>query len=108
MLRRQVGIFLHHFQRLPASQLLQYEQGRAGSDMPARPGVPQVMDAEILDTGCDEGPGKNSRASTCFTGAPVGPARHQQPNAYQQSQAASCAGAGAILGAGMSAAAMFF
>lgn len=62
--------------------------------MPARPGVPQVMEAEILDTGCGEGPGKNSRALTCFTGAPVGRVKTLTPlgRAFSTSSASLLSG----------------
>lgn len=40
--------------------------------MPARPGVTQVMEAEILDPGFGEGPRKNSRIGLLFTSALVG------------------------------------
>jgi hypothetical protein len=52
------------------------------------------MEAEILDTGCGEGPGKNSRASTCFTGAPVGRVKTLTPlgRAFSTSSASLLSG----------------
>lgn len=45
----QVGILLHHLDRLPAAELLQHVKGRAALDVPGRPGVAPVMKGEILD-----------------------------------------------------------
>ena len=45
----QVRITPYHLRRFPTAQLLQYMQRCALLYMPARPGLPQVMPAEILD-----------------------------------------------------------
>ena len=41
----------HHVRTLPATHLLQCEQRSARLHVPARPGMPQVMPAKILDPG---------------------------------------------------------
>src|SRR5262245_46099167 len=41
----------HHLVRGPATELLEHRRGRTGLDMPARPGVSQVMPAKVLDAG---------------------------------------------------------
>ena len=51
MLRREVRVTPHHLGTLPASQLLQGVQGRPVLHMPARPGMPQIVPAEVLNTG---------------------------------------------------------
>lgn len=49
MVSRQVRILLHHLRRRPSAQLLQYVLRGAFLNVPACPGVPEVMPAEILD-----------------------------------------------------------
>src|SRR5665213_3743124 len=49
MFGRKVRIAPHHLRTLPSAQLLQCMQRRAMLHMPARPGVPQVVPAEVLD-----------------------------------------------------------
>ena len=47
---RHMGITLHHFQRFPAAQALQFMGGRSRLPVPCCKGVPQVMPPEILNT----------------------------------------------------------
>src|SRR5258708_31386127 len=49
MLARQVSVAPHHLRALPRTQLLQYMQRSPGLHMPARPRMPQIVPAEILD-----------------------------------------------------------
>src|SRR5262245_52708645 len=41
----------HHLVRGPATELLEHRRRSTGLDMPARPGVSQVMPAKVLDAG---------------------------------------------------------
>ncbi len=45
----------HYFRRSPAAHLLQRIQRRAVLHVPARPRMPQVMPAEVLNTGALQG-----------------------------------------------------
>jgi hypothetical protein len=51
VLRRKLGIAVHHLPRLPAAQVLELVAGRSRLPMPRRPGMPQVVEAEIVDAG---------------------------------------------------------
>ena len=50
-LRGQVPIAQHHLVRLPSAQFHQLQQRSAALHVPRGPGVPQVVEAEVLDAG---------------------------------------------------------
>lgn len=45
----ELGVPVDHDARLPASQVLQLVAGGARLPMPGRPGMPEVMETEIVD-----------------------------------------------------------
>lgn len=47
MLAGEVRVAAHHLRALPAAEFLQGVQGRPGLDVPAGPGVPQVVPPEV-------------------------------------------------------------
>jgi len=48
VIRGQMGVAPHHAFRLPASELLQSKQRRPTLDMPARPGMAQVVKTKVF------------------------------------------------------------
>lgn len=63
--RRQARVSPHHLGRLPATQLLQDEERHASLYQPARPGVAQVVPAEVRDAGALEGLAPASGIDAC-------------------------------------------
>ena len=51
MIRREVRVAPHHRRRLPAPKLLQDMQRGPVLHVPRGPGVPQIVPAEVLDSG---------------------------------------------------------
>src|SRR5580700_9045435 len=50
MIGCQMGVAPHHAFCLPASELLQSKQRRAALDVPARPGMSQVVKSKVFQT----------------------------------------------------------
>jgi len=49
--RRKMRVPQHHLVAGPAAELLLHRQGRACLHVPARPCVPQVVEAQIIEAG---------------------------------------------------------
>jgi hypothetical protein len=73
--RGQVRITQHHFVRLPSAQFHQLGQRSAALHVPRGPGVPHVVEAEVLDAGAllRQAPGSGALmdALTCEGEAPA-------------------------------------